>query len=319
MSILVNRPDNKRRPPDWRWQRACELAEGARPVRGRDDEVVRAACKFRRLIQRCETDMDKLAALDAHPALYEAYSLYDATDDHTNNKWELEARLLARESLPAISDKLGIDIDAIMLYERIFFDVMDRLDAPGLITHTVIGKSVQTGLAEREYDCLWKLFGYWLGPSVLDALAYKFNNPRHTEGHDGLRAAMRDLSKDAIDIKAAITMITMKSDWQTRELILTLWKDMLALEAQAGQAGIGTETYTQNVQQLVDTFQGLLVKTREDGDTRLTGQIAQLEAQGVRLRAAELVGIGVGEFPAGLGQLMSTATFPERGDHDENS
>jgi len=316
MSILVNRPVNKRRPPDWRWQRACELAEGARPVRGRDDEVVKAACKFRRLIDRCQTDMDRLTALDAYPEMYEAYSLYDASDDPSEHRWELEARLLAREAFGDIADKMGIDPDAIEIYERVFFDVIDRLGSPSLITHTVIGRAVQTGLAEREYDCLWKLFGYHLGPSVLDAFVFKFNMPRHTESHDGLRAALRGFTKDTVDMKSAVTILTMPVNWQTRELILNLWKDLLALEMQVGTAGIGAETFSQNVQSLTETFEGMLIKYRPGVDAEIIGKVAELEAGGVRLRATELAAIGVGETPTGLEHLLKSAKYPERGDHD---
>jgi len=248
--------------------------------------------------------------------MYEAYSLYDASDAPTEHKWELEARLLAKEPFDVISRKMGIAPATVVLYERVFFDVIDRLDAPSLITHTVIGRAVQTGLAEREYDCLWKLFGYHLGPSILDALVFKFNMPRHTDSHDGMRAALRDFTKDTVDIKAAVTIVTTPVNWQTRELLLTLWKDLIALELQAGQAGIGTETFTQNIQAMTDTFAGLLGKYRPGVDAAVTGKVAELEAGGVRLRAAELAAIGVGEIPTGLEHLITNVKFPERGEND---
>lgn len=313
MSILVNRPDNKRRPVDWRWQRACELVEGARLVRGRDDEVVRFACKFRRLMERCNDDNDRLAALDAYPAMYEAYSLYDASEDPTEHRWELEARILAKEAFDAISFKMGIDVEAINIYERMFFDVIDRLSSPSLITHTVIGKAVQAGLAEREYDCLWKLFGYWEGPLVLDALVYKFNNTRHTEEHDELRSAMQDLSKDTVAVKTAIALLTMPVNWQTRELILTLWKDLMAMELQAGQVGLGSEMYTQNVHAMTATFESLMIKYRPGVDAAMIGTVAELETGGVRLRAEELMAIGMGDTPTGLKRLTKSAVYPDRG------
>lgn len=311
MSILVNRPDNKRRPGDWRWQRACELAEGARSVRGRDDETVKFASKFRRLLDRCDDDLDRLGVLDAYPAVYEAYSLYDASDDPTEHRWELEARLLAKESFADIEAKMGIPPETVEAYERIFFDVIDRLESPSLIVHTIIGRAVQTGLAEREYDCLWKLFAYFLGPAVLDALVFKFNMPQHTETHDGLRAAMRDFAKDTVDIKAGITLLTTPANWQTRELLLNLWKDLLALEMKAGQAGIGTETFNENVKALTETFEQLFTKHRPGVDADVVGRAAELEAGGVRMRASELAAIGLGKEPTGLELLVHTAKYPE--------
>jgi hypothetical protein len=258
--------------------------------------------------------MDKLGVLDAYPALYEAYSLYDASDDPTEHRWELEARLLAKESFADIESKMGISPNTIAVYERIFFDVIDRLEMKSLIVHTIIGRAVQTGLAEREYDCLWKLFGYFLGSAVLDALVYKFNCPQHTDSHDGLRAAMRDFAKDTVDIKAGITLLTTPVNWQTRELLLNLWKDLLALEMQAGQAGIGTETFTQNVQALTESFEQMFTKHRPGVDADVVGRAAELEAGGVRMRASELAAIGLGKEPTGLEHLVHTAQYPERGD-----
>lgn len=313
MSILVNRPDNRRRPVDWRWQRACELAEGARLVRGRDDEGVMFASKFRRLLDRCTTDEDKLEALDAHPEMYEAYSIYDASEEATEIRWELEARILAKESPQAIDKKLGVSPEVAKVFGRIFFDVADRLEAHSLITHVVIGRAVQTGLAEREYDCLWKLFGYWSGPLVLDAFIYKFNCPSHTETHDGLRGALREFTKDTIEQKGAITMLTMKVNWQTQETIMNLWQQCLQMEIQAGAAGAGTETIMQNVTVMMEGFQGLLHKHIPDVDPSPGGIISAVEDTGVRLRSGELAAIGMGLEPTGLEHLI-TAKFPEKGE-----
>lgn len=314
MSILVNRQDNTRRPADWRWQRACELADGARSVRGRDDDNIMFVAKFRRLLDRCQDDNDRLNVLDTYPALYEAYALYDASDEPTEHKWELEARLLAREPFADIEAKMGISPETTAAYERVFFDVIDRLGSPSLIIHTIIGRAVQMGLAEREYDCLWKLFAYWLGVPVLDVLVFKFNSPQHVESRDGLRAAMRDFSKDTLDVKASITLLTTPTNWQTRELIMNLWKDLLAMELQAGQAGVGTETFTQSVAALTGTFENMFGKHLPGVDAEIVGRAAVLETSGVRLRAEELATIGLGKEPLGLEHLVQSAKFPERGD-----
>lgn len=316
MSILVNRPDNQRRPADWRWQRAGELCEGGTIVRGRDDDGVQFATKFRRMIDRCQNDDDLLEALDAHPEMFDAYSIYNSQETPTELRWELEARMLAAESPASIECKTGITPSVQALYGRVFFDVADRLKSSGLITHVIIGRAVQTGLSEREYDCLWKLFGYWMGPAVLDAFIYKFNCPKHTENHDGLRAALREMTKDTIMQKGAVTMMTMKVNWQTAEQIMILWNNVLQLEVQAGQAGSGSEVLLQNITVLTDQFRGLIHKHIPDVSEGPTGLVAELEASGARLRAAELAAIGMGERPTGLEYLMN-AKFPDAEEKNE--
>lgn len=308
MSVLINRVDNPRRPPDWRWQRAGELVEGARIARGRDDDGVRQASKFRRLLARCHTDEDRLVALDSCPALYEAHSLYAAEDDAPEPRWELEARLLAREPFESIASKMGLTIEVIEAYERFFFDVLTRLSAPSLIVHTVIGRAVQTGLAERDYDCLWKLLGYFAGPLVLDSCVYKFAQSQQIQTPDGVRAFWKDFTKDQLANKAGVAALTMPVNWQTREQILTLYVQLLQMEVAAGNVGTANETYVSNVKAMIDTF--AWSKYLPGVDTALSGKVAELEAGGVRLRATELAMIGIGDTPTGLEHLISSARFP---------
>jgi len=317
MSILVYRPDNPRRSPDWRWQRAGELAQGDRIFKGRDDRFVRAACKFRKQLARCETDAQMLALHDACPAMFTAHAVYAATDGGEEPRWELEARLLAREDFETVGAKLGLTPETIAVYEHMFFDVISRLTSPSIITHTVIGSAVQAGLAEREHDCLWKLFGYWAGPAVLDAYIFKFNAPCIADGPAGVRAFVRDHTKEQMDMKACISIMTMPVTWQTRVEILQIWKDMLAMELQAGAAASGAEMLNENINAMLQSFQWQ--KHQPDVDGPIAGVAGELEQKGVRLRAVELAMIGIGEKPRGLEHLISEVRFPDEGNSDEDN
>jgi len=308
MSVLTYRVDNPRRVPDWRWQRAGELVDGGRVARGRDDAGVRQAVKFRRLLARCQTDDDRLVALDACPALYEAHSLYAAEDDAPEPRWELEARLLAREPFQSIERKMGLSTEVITAFELYFFDVISRLDAPSIIVHTVIGRSVQTGLAERDYDALWKLMGYLAGPLVLDSCIYKFAQPQQIITTDGVKAFWKDFAKDQLGMKAGVAALTYPVNWQTREQILTFYAQLLQMEASAGAVGGTSETFVSNVKSMMETF--TWSKYLPGVDTAMTGKVAELESSGVRLRATELSMIGLGDTPTGLEHLISSARFP---------
>jgi len=60
----------------------------------------------------------------------------------------------------------------ISLYERIFFNVNEKLKNRDYIMTCVIGPSVHSGLSDRDFDLLWKLFGYLYGPVVLNAFVH---------------------------------------------------------------------------------------------------------------------------------------------------
>jgi len=314
MSILVNRPDNKRRPADWRWQRAGELANGSRLIAGRDDSIVRELTKFRRLLDRCETDEDRLAALDADPVLFSAYLIYDANETPTETRWELEARLLARESFESIGQKIHEDVDVIKRYEEAFFDVMSRIDHPGLITHIIVGKAVQTGLAERQYDLLWKLFGYHCGPLVLDAFIYKFNAPTRPETPSQVSAHWGDDTKEVIKVKANVAARTIQINGYTAEGILNMFHNMAALEQQAGAAGGGSELMAENVQAMQNCIPW--IKYIEGVSPKMIGRSTEFEKDGMTLRSHELMMLSMGIEPEGLEYLTTDIGYPDGDDQN---
>jgi len=269
------------------------------------------AVKFRRLHNNCENDTQRLSLLDANPALYGAYEIYDASDECNEPRWELEARLLASESFADIAQRLGVEAEVIETYERVFFDVIGRLDAPGVIIHTVIGKAVQMGLAERQYDCLWKLLGYRVGSSVLDAFIYKFNSPSVPMTPDETSAFWNDQTKEFIKKKGFLASVTMPVNWQTQVDILNLWCRMLEMEQNAGMGAAGTEAILDNVQVMMEHLP--FIRHRPGVDAEPPGDTTRLEATGVRLRTNELMLIGVNETPKGLEEILSSAKFPKRG------
>jgi hypothetical protein len=176
-----------------------------------------------------------------------------------------------------------------------------------------MGRGVQTGLAERDYDVLWKLMGYLAGPLVLDSCIYKFAQPQQIQTVDGVHAFWKDFTKTQMGMKAGLTALTMPVNWQTRQTIMEFYGQLLQMEIAAGaSSGSASETFTANVKSMVETF--AWSKFLPGVDAEMTGKVAELEAGGVRLRATELAMIGLGEHPTGLEHLVATARFPTEKD-----
>lgn len=311
MSIIVNRPDNPRRPPDWRWQRGNEIVSGAsRHIHGRDDATMQYICKFIRLLNRCRSETDHLAALDAAPALYDAYTLYRAEDVPSAHRWELEARILAREPVAAIGSKLGLTAATVEMYERVFFDVISRLQHASLIMHTVIGQAAQTGLAEREYDGLWKLLGFTGGPAVLDAVIHKCNSPARPLSPEDVNRFYTASVKHQINEKAFIALHGMPVTWQTYEHIYGMWLKLLEVEAATGQAGMNAAMLVEGLQVLVNSME--FKRQNEQNTLALPAPAAAIEATGVRLRASELAALTSGSVPAdGIPTILCNIRYPD--------
>jgi hypothetical protein len=113
--------------------------------------------------------------LEAYPGLAQAHSIRN--DDRYKTRWVLEARLLTGEPVERISARTCISTETIRWYEKCFFNVADRLEAPDWVCNNVIGAAIQRGLSDRDYDVLWKIFGYSGGPLVLDAAITTIGNP----------------------------------------------------------------------------------------------------------------------------------------------
>lgn len=156
-----------RRPVDWRWRRARRLVrDGKWPIAKADDpwtiEAYRYADARRSLFGKCYFT-DRM--IDIHAA--RKLSRVDSPV-----RWELEARVLAREQLASVAAKTGVAADTICAYEAVFFHVWPKIDVRDYIHGMVIG-SRRPWMPTRVRD-LWCHLAYTGGPFVLDTIIEHF-------------------------------------------------------------------------------------------------------------------------------------------------
>ena len=173
-TLLLCHMSNPHRPPDWRWQLAKYLQENKLKLqRSQSDNYICWAKKFAIEIDNAADEWAQFLIAERSPAIYNAWALYKSSQ-LKNARWELEARILARESRAEITRKMGLNSAIVDHYLSIFFDVESRLSHPTYVTHAVIGDAAKRGISEREPDVLWKMFGYWRGADLLDLLICRF-------------------------------------------------------------------------------------------------------------------------------------------------
>ena len=123
------------RPPAWRWELACDLVKNGRYYsRKRDDTETGMAVRYIRARRQYEDRLFKLKTW--FPGLHAAHGVHEAG---SQKEWEIQSRILARQTTPEIADVMLLRSDAINMYKSVFFDVSDRLEATGYVIHTVIG------------------------------------------------------------------------------------------------------------------------------------------------------------------------------------
>lgn len=163
-------------PPDWRSKRAFHLIEtGGRPHRW-DDRDVRIYRRHlldadkppRERMQRDDIDWSSLAI--SHQIRF--------SPAEVELRYILEARLLTRVPFSEIARRLNVSLSTIEFFEKLFFNVCDRIECRDWIAKVIKSKptdsdSDQQGAHARQQRALtYRWYAYHGGPLVLDALLH---------------------------------------------------------------------------------------------------------------------------------------------------
>jgi hypothetical protein len=219
------------RLPHWRLNRVMEiLCHRPQPLRPcwKDDHPIRV---YRRLLLgllAAGDDEVKLAAVrEGLPAVYDAHRYHYSPE--FGKRQEIEARLLAREPLQEIACKLAADPKAIEYYALLFFDVRDALDHRGwaslmIRSRTRYDEEGGCSRAEAERGYVMRLFGYFGGPLVIDALVNPLGQITPPENAEEIRAWSEETVTQivrAMGTEAAVTIeATAKNNMQLIRLAL---------------------------------------------------------------------------------------------------
>lgn len=303
--MLNLRKESPFRPPDWRWQKAKLLREQNRRVtRRRDDEWIATARTFQTEAARCRNDWDLLELAERYPALVDARSMYEQ-DGSQAFRWELEARLLSRDSADRIAHRLAISTDVVRAYEALFFNVQDRIDNRGYIVHAVLGRSIHAGLSERQFDLLWKMFGYFGGPPVLDVVVDTFADSGPASSSDKAKAWLEDDQRFSLSRKAAIAARTIPVNSYTQPQILEIAQKYYEIEKASSSGGSNVV-----IQMLNDVMTSLPWSVANGTvDNPLPVMSGQIDGFAAELRVDEILALPAGRTPDLA--TMSTLTFPE--------
>lgn len=161
---------NPFRSPQWRAERANFLLANRQQPARLDDKYVRAYRKLL-LLQRDNTGMGPFLEM---PHAYVAASINNFPD----TEWRdiLQAKLLTEEEYEDIGEWLGVEPETVDFFEKVFFNVRDRLNHRGWIIKTILGspeeresKKKNGQLTGLQRGVIYRLFAYYGGPEALEA------------------------------------------------------------------------------------------------------------------------------------------------------
>lgn len=286
--------DNPRRAPNWKWLRAVQIDSGGmRPTKKLDGSDgfswIRRAVQLKRRHEMAANRphaMYTLATVDR--PLFWAHAMW--ADEKAPTRWALEARILAGEDDNAIAKKLGCDPAVINAYEAVFFNVREKLDNVEYIVNVVMRDAVTRGLTERQYDLLWKMFGYQGGTHVLDAMITKFTTIDKPKRPEDVSKFFQESAINSMRHKAAIAALTVPINTHTQLQLIDSYVKYVEIErnsenAEKAQAGI-----VQNIGAMLATFPFKIgTKLDSEGD-----KMVPFDNGAAELRGDELMIVAAG-------------------------
>lgn len=295
-------------PPAWRWERARWLREkGKYARRSKEDEWLVQAKAYQSAREKCVTELDLYELSLKYPGIYYAERIYN--EDRKQTRWAIEARILARQPFEELAEIERTSTEVLLWYEKLFFNVLPYIDSFDYITNVVMGESVHHGLKERDYDLLWKMYGYAGGPYVLDALIRGFNNPQHCTSYDQVRAWLRDDYRFTVERRAAITGRTNTINNFTCDLYMSNWAKLLEIErtAQGGNSSEAEALIMENIREMMRTIPFSVNREYRGVDATV---MRRYDEAGAELRASELIAVSLGRETEEI-KAIPTLTFPE--------
>lgn len=287
------------REPKWRLNRVLTLVDHEpRPLRSsrrRDDAYIMAYRKFLLKFRTCEDDEARLAMFPAFPGLFYAHLLYY----HPDREWRalVEACILAGMPDEEVAAELSTLPETVTWYERIFFNVRDRLDCEIWIIKNLLGRPEerrggQDGrISDDQWAMLLKLFGYYGGPAVLKVLLAGFQRR-------GQRPRSAEEVRDWYD-EAAITNIRRQAVAGARTFEVNKYNIMQLLDlhtrllelARATEQGAPSSDVEQNVEALIH---GLSWTAGAAGRMKAAPALLTFQDTDAELRADEALAMAAG-------------------------
>lgn len=252
-----------------------------------------------------------MALFPKYPGLFAAHLFHHQPDKEW--RWLLQARILSGENDEQVARRMSTLPSAVKWYERIFFNVRDRLDASDYITKQVIGKMEERSTSAREgrltdfhEQMSYKLFGYFGGPIILDIIFSGFTRVPMPDRADRTDQWMDSTMQSLVRRKA--TSAARHLEINKYNIMPLLDLNMRIIEAAKDSGGSVTE-YERNIQTVMDTIPWELSEARVKRMER-TGEQVPFETTAIEPRADELLQLAVGKVPRKLLQDRKLRILP---------
>jgi hypothetical protein len=295
-------PRNPYREVSWRWSRAVKIATtDTKLSRRKDDLWIKRAAALHQAVIAAVKEEDKYAIAEGDYDVYWAQELYNNRGEESDVRrlmpHSIEARLLARQSYEEIAKTVGMWPGAIEAYEKLFFDVGEKIDCRDYILFAVMGPAIYRGLRARQYDLLWKLLGYMHGPHALDVMITTCVNPTRPSDASAAAAWIVDATRGDMARSAMVAAKTLSIRDDSALFIIEAYVKMCEVERTAGKGG-ASEAQTNSIKAMMASLAFSVGSAPPpegiENRKRNAKAIDAYNGTGVELRGDELTAISMG-------------------------
>lgn len=333
------------RKPEWRFDRVKSLLENhPAPKRcsARDDNHVKVARNFLLRWKNKEDDSSRRQLFYENPGLYYAIDLYERSTEDATYPFIIQARLLAGMTSEEIAEVMPTTFETIDWYERLFFNVSDRLDKRDWITKMILVPSIMrslfvnnrnTGHADSHnehlvdrsisicdpfYDGTLKLFAYFGGRHVLEPFLASCEIDKKLKSPDKLNEWLDEYWTGTIRRRSAQAATKFDLNRYNVAEIFGLHSQLLALDRSATSLRKNDSDLTSAVSSMIGGIDWLI---GDKGKKALAQtKLGRYDEEAAELRADEVLKITAGFDDEDIQrEIQSTALPPPRPTKDDQT
>jgi hypothetical protein len=157
--------ENPMQKPNWRWEKICRAIMGQDVIFEGDHWLYRG---YQFWSTYNDESMNVADLTSRFSDVFYAYNLY--MDTESDIRWAIEAFVMANSSPADIANWSNTSVSVITNYEKLFFDVRDKLHKPIYIKNFILAPFTRgAGTSHRDPDLFWKALGYYFGEDMLNA------------------------------------------------------------------------------------------------------------------------------------------------------
>lgn len=295
------------RPLNWRAERVITLLnESGRPRRAtrHDDEYIKRYRLFLRRWRDAGTPSQKQLLFPPYPDLYHAQRIVESPDKEMPAV--LEARILTGASNLDIAGEMATSPAVVRAYEKLFFNVRDRLDQLDYIRNMVLMPAIRDAALGEERNVIsherrhaaYRLLAYVGGTTVLDFILFGFERSAKPQRQAQLQDWMDRSFSNMVRQKGLLALQSFDFNKYTVMQLLDLTRSVVQLAEEGKRAGGGAVTEFQaNVEAYINEVK---LQIGSSASRNLPAELVEWETKSIEPRADDYTAITSGVTPEDL-------------------